>query len=101
MTCTRPDIFFGVGLVSRYMEYPNTTHLKVVKRILRYLKDTLDYGLFYSSSSEYKLKGYCDSNWVGDIDDRKCTTRFHSSWETLLSNGPRKTTNCDIVYLRS
>ncbi|TYK04854.1 reverse transcriptase [Cucumis melo var. makuwa] len=48
LTCTRPDILFNVGLVSRFMESPTTTHLKVAKRILCYLKGTLDYGLFYS-----------------------------------------------------
>ncbi|TYJ97580.1 putative mitochondrial protein [Cucumis melo var. makuwa] len=60
LTCTRPDILFSVGLVSRFMESPTTTHLKVTKRILRYLKGTLDYRLFYSSSKEFKLEGYCD-----------------------------------------
>ncbi|KAL0544465.1 hypothetical protein IC582_019580 [Cucumis melo] len=58
LTCTRPNILFSVGLVSRFMESPTTTYLKVAKRILRYLKDTLDYGLFYSSSKEFELEGY-------------------------------------------
>ncbi|KAL4021589.1 hypothetical protein IC575_020395 [Cucumis melo] len=66
LTCTRPDILFSVGLMSRFMESPTTTHLKVAKRILRYLRGTLDYGLFYSSSKEFKLEGYCDSDWAGD-----------------------------------
>ncbi|KAG6520985.1 hypothetical protein ZIOFF_018050 [Zingiber officinale] len=39
LTCTRPDILYAVGLVSRYMEDPTTTHLKIAKRILRYIKD--------------------------------------------------------------
>ncbi|KAF7132073.1 hypothetical protein RHSIM_Rhsim09G0034600 [Rhododendron simsii] len=38
LTCTRPDILFGVGLISRYMEAPTMTHFKAAKRILRYLK---------------------------------------------------------------
>ncbi|KAG6502065.1 hypothetical protein ZIOFF_041952 [Zingiber officinale] len=38
LTCTRPDILYVVGLVSRYMEDPTTTHLKIAKRILRYIK---------------------------------------------------------------
>ena len=45
LTCTRPYILFIVGLVSRYMEAPTMTQLKTTKRILRYLKGTLDYGL--------------------------------------------------------
>ncbi|MCI47856.1 putative copia-type polyprotein, partial [Trifolium medium] len=38
LTCTRPDILYAVGVVSRYMEHPTTTHLKAAKRILRYIK---------------------------------------------------------------
>ena len=76
LTNRRPDILYSVGLVSRYMEAPTTTHFKAAKRILRYLKGTLDFGLFYSSSKEFKLEGYCDSDWAGDLDDRKSTTGF-------------------------
>ncbi|KAL4011046.1 hypothetical protein IC575_028092 [Cucumis melo] len=76
LTCTRPDILFSVGLVSRFVESPTTTHLKVTKRILRYLKGTLDYGLFYSSSKEFKLEGYCDSDWAGDTNDQKSTSGY-------------------------
>ncbi|XP_020982453.1 uncharacterized mitochondrial protein AtMg00810-like [Arachis duranensis] len=38
LTATRPDIVFGVGLLSRFMEEPCTNHLQVAKRILRYIK---------------------------------------------------------------
>ncbi|KAG6499007.1 hypothetical protein ZIOFF_038763 [Zingiber officinale] len=38
LTCTRPDILYAIGLVSRYIEDPTTTHLKIAKRILRYIK---------------------------------------------------------------
>lgn len=76
VTCTRPDILYGVGLVSLYMEAPTPTHLKEAKRICCYVKDTIDYGLFYSPSNTFKLMGYCDSDWASDIDDRKSTTRF-------------------------
>ncbi|KAA0058430.1 putative mitochondrial protein [Cucumis melo var. makuwa] len=58
------------------MESPTTTHLKVTKRILRYLRGTLDYGLFYSSSKEFKLEGYYDSDWAGDTNDRKSTSGY-------------------------
>ena len=76
LTCTRPDILFGVGLISRYMETPTTTHLKAARRILRYVKGTIDYGLFYSVSNSFKLVGYSDSDWGGDLDDRKSTSGF-------------------------
>ncbi|KAG6479056.1 hypothetical protein ZIOFF_062511 [Zingiber officinale] len=62
--------------VCRYMEDPTTTHLKIAKRILRYIKGTIDFGLLYSTSNHFKLEGYSDSDWGGDIDDRKSTTGF-------------------------
>ncbi|KAK2983111.1 hypothetical protein RJ640_013642 [Escallonia rubra] len=76
LTCTRPDILFGVGLISRYMEAPTVTHMKAAKRILRYLKGTIEFGLFYSPSNNFKLLAYCDSDFAGDLDDRKSTTGF-------------------------
>ena len=76
LTCTRLDILFGVGPVSCYMEAPMMTHLNTTKRILRYLKDTLDYGLLYSPSKDFKFVGYSDSDWVRDMDDRKSNTGF-------------------------
>ncbi|KAH9648378.1 hypothetical protein KPL70_025559 [Citrus sinensis] len=74
LTCTRPDILYAVGLVSRYMKNPKTTHFKAAKRILRYIKGTINFGLLYSFSNDYKLIGYSDSDWGGDVDDRKSTT---------------------------
>ena len=62
LTCTRPDILFAVGLVSRFMEKPTMSHMKAAKRILRYLRGTLDCGIFYSSSQDLNLVGYCDSD---------------------------------------
>ncbi|KAA0066944.1 putative mitochondrial protein [Cucumis melo var. makuwa] len=77
LTCTRPNILFSIGLVIRFVEPPITTHLKVAKRVLRYLKGTRDdYGLFYSSSKEFKVEGYCDSDWTGDTNDRKSTSGY-------------------------
>ncbi|GKV53076.1 hypothetical protein SLEP1_g59622 [Rubroshorea leprosula] len=76
LTYTRPDILYGVGLVSRYMEAPTSTHMKMAKRVLRYIKGTIDYGLTYSFSTNFKLYGYSDNDWGGDVDDQKSTTGF-------------------------
>ena len=76
LTCIRLDILFVIGLVSRYMEALTMTHLKTAKRILRYLKGTLDYGLLYSPSKEFKLVGYSDSDQARHMDDRKSTIGF-------------------------
>ena len=58
------------------MEHPTTTHFKAAKRILRYIKCTINFGLYYSISEDYRLVGYSDSDWGGDVDDRKSTSGF-------------------------
>jgi hypothetical protein len=73
---TRPDLAFSVGVVSRYMEAPSQAHWGAVKHILRYLKGTKDYGCRYGKGTDLKpfLLGYSDSDFAGDVVDRKSTT---------------------------
>ena len=61
LTTTRPDIVYGVGLISKFMDSPRQSHWQVAKQILRYVKGTIDYGLFYSSASKIDLVGYTNS----------------------------------------
>lgn len=72
---TRPDIAFAVGYVSRFMEKPTTEHLVAVKRVLRYVAGTLDFGCYYQRKKGVAdLVGYSDSDHAGDVDTRKSTT---------------------------
>ncbi|XP_020225209.1 uncharacterized protein LOC109807090 [Cajanus cajan] len=76
---TRPDIAYGVGLVSRYMETPKQSHLLAVKRLLKYVKGTIGYGLMFPnkfSSPNHNMVGYSDADWCGDKADRKSTTGY-------------------------
>ncbi|OMO58188.1 Integrase, catalytic core [Corchorus capsularis] len=82
MMCTRPDISFAVGLVSRFQSNPGLAHWKAVNRILRYLKGTADYMLCYRGSN-LNLIGYTDADWGGDLDERKST----SGYAFLLNGG--------------
>ncbi|KAE8679159.1 Zinc ion binding, putative isoform 1 [Hibiscus syriacus] len=66
---------YYLGIESLY-GISNNHPFKATKRILRYLKGTIDFGLFYSASNDYKLVGYSDSDWGGDIDNRRSTTGF-------------------------
>ncbi|XP_070029005.1 uncharacterized mitochondrial protein AtMg00810-like [Nicotiana sylvestris] len=75
LACTRQDILFAIRVVSRFMEAPTSTHLKIARRI-HYLKGTINSALFYSSSSDFTLVGFCDNDYAGDIDDRKNITGF-------------------------
>lgn len=76
LTCTRPDILYGVGLINRYMETPNQSHLNAAKRILRYVKGTISDGLFCTATEDFRLVGYSDSDWGRDLAERKSTTGF-------------------------
>ena len=75
-TGTRPDISFAVGNVARFCANPTRRHWTGIKRILRYLKGTSDLGLYYSSSVEEELIGYSDSDWAGDLDNRKSVSGY-------------------------
>ncbi|KAE8695414.1 General regulatory factor 9, MU isoform 1 [Hibiscus syriacus] len=75
MICTRPDIAQAVGVVSRYMANPGKEHWNTVKRILRYIKGTLNVALCYRGSN-LLINGYVDSDYAGDLDKSKSTTGY-------------------------
>ncbi|KAK2378545.1 putative mitochondrial protein [Trifolium repens] len=74
LTASRPDITFAVGVCARYQADPKVSHLAQVKRILKYVNGTCNYGILYSHSDCCKLIGYCDADWAGSADDRKSTS---------------------------
>jgi hypothetical protein len=72
---TRPDLAFAVGYVSRFMQRPTAEHQQAVKRILRYVAGTSDYGLHYPRCpGAAHFIGYSDSDHAGDIDTSKSTS---------------------------
>ncbi|XP_071717990.1 secreted RxLR effector protein 161-like [Rutidosis leptorrhynchoides] len=62
--------------MSRYMQSPKKTHLEVVRRILRYVKGTLSFGLTFKKGEGCRLTGYCDADYAGDHDTRRSTTGY-------------------------
>ncbi|CAN1339431.1 Retrovirus-related Pol polyprotein from transposon TNT 1-94 [Linum perenne] len=74
LTASRPDILFAVCLCARFQANPRTSHLTALKRVLRYLLSTKDYGLWYPSLDSFDLVGYSDSDFAGSSFDRKSTT---------------------------
>ncbi|KAL8145756.1 hypothetical protein AgCh_003778 [Apium graveolens] len=70
----RPDIAYSVGIVSRFMENPTVMHLNAAKRILWYIKGTLDLGLIYTKEGGNNvLTRYSNSDLGGFVDDRRST----------------------------
>ena len=76
LTATRPNIMFIGSLISRYMENPTEIHLQVAKRVLRYLKGTIEYGIFYKKGGVSELVTYSDNDHAGDLNDRKSTSGY-------------------------
>ncbi|KAK6125405.1 hypothetical protein DH2020_040832 [Rehmannia glutinosa] len=74
LTASGPDILYVVCICARFQSNPKQSHLSAVKRIFRYLKGTIQYGLFYPDNENFSLKGYSDSDYAGNIDDCKSTS---------------------------
>ncbi|XP_065633282.1 secreted RxLR effector protein 161-like [Quercus suber] len=74
LIASRPDIAFSVGVCARFQAAPKESHLTAVKRIIRYVNGTSDYGIWYTKDSNECLAGYSDADWARCIDDRKSTS---------------------------
>ena len=71
---TRLDICYAVNQLSQAMVNPTKLFWKVAKHVLRYLKGTSKYGLWYRQTDEVKLHGFTGADWAGSPTDRKSTS---------------------------
>ena len=71
---TRPDIYYAVNQLSQAMVKSTKLFWKAGKHVLRYLRGTSGYGLWYRQSDEVRLCGFTDADWVGSLTDRKSTS---------------------------
>ncbi|KAL9415390.1 hypothetical protein AB3S75_043642 [Citrus x aurantiifolia] len=76
LTFSRPDITHAVNRVCQHFQNPTKADLRAVKRILRYLKGTLDFGLRYLSQSSNHVYAFSDSDWAGCKETRRSTTEY-------------------------
>ena len=74
LTVSRPDIMYSVCLCARFQACPKESHLNAVKRIFRYLKDTIDIALWYPKCDNFELICYSDADFGGCKIDRKSTS---------------------------
>lgn len=77
LTITRPNIFFAVNQVSQFLQNPTNLHFQHVKRILRYIKGTLDFGLSFTKPTITTILGYSDVDWARCRGTR-CSTYGYS-----------------------
>ena len=94
VTASRPNVMFiSVCMCARFQASPRQSHLKVTKRILRYLKHTQNVGLWYPKGAKFKLVGYSNSDYAGCKVERKSTSgtcqllgRSLVSWSSKKQN---------------
>ena len=92
-TASRPDAMFSVCMCARFQASPRESHLKAIKRILRYLKHKQNVGLWYPKGAKFELVGYSISDYVGCKVERKSTSgtcqllgRSLVSWSSKKQN---------------
>ncbi|KAM2012318.1 hypothetical protein ACFX1T_024197 [Malus domestica] len=119
LTITRPDIAYAVSFVSQFMHSPSCHHLQLVKRIIRYLKSLVSTGIFMQNNGHFTIEGYTDSNWAGNILDRKSTIGYCTlvggnlvTWKSkkqfLVARSSAEaeyramaSTACELIWLKS
>ena len=75
MVCTRPDLAYAVGVVSRFISNPGREHWNAVKWILRYLRGTSDLKITFGVKKPL-LVSFTDSDMSGDVDSSKSTSGY-------------------------
>nr|GFA70720.1 copia protein [Tanacetum cinerariifolium] len=97
LTSSRPDIVQAVRFCARYQSRPTEKHLKEVKRIFRYLKGTVNMGLWYLKGSSFELTAFSNADHVGCIDSRKSTSGGIQFLGDKLVSWMSKKQNCTAM----
>ena len=74
LIASRPDISYSVRVCARYQVNPKESHMIALKRIIKYVKATTDFGVWYSKDTNYVFVRYSNKDWAGNVDDRKSTS---------------------------
>lgn len=85
-----PDISIAINKLCQFMNYPSNHHWTAVKRVLRYHKATLHYGLLLHPSSSRSLVTCCDADWICDCNDRCSTASYCIFFGSNLISCSRK-----------
>ncbi|GKD72970.1 ribonuclease H-like domain-containing protein [Tanacetum coccineum] len=101
LTSSRPDLVQAVCYCARYQARPTQKHLKEVKRIFKYLKGTINMGLWYPKDSGFELTAFSDDDHAGCLDTRKSTSGGIQFLGDKLVSWMSKKQNCTAVSIRT
>eukprot|EP00253_Pinus_taeda_P010317 PITA_10317 len=76
LTTTRPDLTYSVSVLSQFMSKPLESHWTEARSVLRYLCGIVHFGILYTDVSDITLAGFSDSDWAGNLDDRRSITGY-------------------------
>ena len=75
-TITRPDISHVVGVLAQFMQSPTCVHLNARRKVLRYLKGTVNHGLFYDKENDLTVTAFNDADWASSVNDRRSISGY-------------------------
>ena len=84
---SRLDISYSVGLCARYQVNPKESHMTILKRIIKYVKITADFGVWYRKDTNDVLVGYSNADWAGMLMIERVHRGVVSMWVIILSLG--------------
>ncbi|KAE8729671.1 hypothetical protein F3Y22_tig00003435pilonHSYRG00075 [Hibiscus syriacus] len=76
LTATRPNILYAVSVLARFSQAASEENFTTAKRLLRYVKGTIDYGVMFKHGQEFNFHEFSDSDWGGSLDDMKSTSGY-------------------------
>lgn len=81
---TRPNISYGVGVISQFIHAPMTRHLDIAYHILRYLQKNPGQGLLYGWRQDFHIEAFTNVDWARFITDRRSTFGYCTFMESNL-----------------
>nr|GEY37193.1 ribonuclease H-like domain-containing protein [Tanacetum cinerariifolium] len=88
LTFTRLDLSYAVHQICLYMHDPREPHFAALKRVMRYVKGTLDFGLHLYASATTSLVDYTNADWAGCPSTCRSTSGYCVFWVTIFCHGP-------------
>ena len=73
LTASKPDISYSMRVCAKYQANPKESHMIVLKRIVKHVKSTANFSVWYSKDTDDVLAGYFDADWPSNANDRKST----------------------------
>ncbi|GJV14732.1 retrovirus-related pol polyprotein from transposon TNT 1-94 [Tanacetum coccineum] len=97
LTSSRPDIVHATCLCARYQAKPTEKHLKEVKMIFRYLRGSVNMGLWYTKDSGFELTGFSNADYEGCKDTFKSTSGEAQFLGEKLVSWSSKKQDCTVL----